>query len=67
VIDVPPPPPVEVTHHRMFKGWCTQCQTWHEAPVDVHTEVLRTLAERKGPLTLVEWYSSTPHGKMRER
>jgi hypothetical protein len=28
---------------------------------------LRTLAERKGPLTLVEWYSSTPHGKMRER
>jgi transcriptional regulator with XRE-family HTH domain len=29
--------------------------------------VLRTLAERKGPLTLVEWYSSTPHGKMRER
>lgn len=40
VIDVPPPPPVEVTHHRIFKGWCAPCQQWHEAPVDVHTEVL---------------------------
>jgi hypothetical protein len=40
VIDVPPPPRVEVTHHRIFKGWCTQCQKWHEAPVDFHTEVL---------------------------
>jgi hypothetical protein len=25
VIDVPPPPPGDVTHHRLFKGWCTQC------------------------------------------
>jgi len=40
VIDMPPPPPVEVTHHRIFKGWCAQCQKWHEAPVDFHTEVL---------------------------
>jgi transposase len=40
VIDVPPPPPVEVTHHRIFKGWCAQCQKWHEAPVDLRAEVL---------------------------
>lgn len=40
VIDVPPPPPVEVIHHRIFKGWCAQCQKWHEAPVDLQTEVL---------------------------
>lgn len=40
IIDVPPPPPVEVTHHRIFKGWCAQCQKWHEAPVDVQAEVL---------------------------
>ncbi len=40
VIDVPPPPPVEVIHHRIFKGWCAQCQKWHEAPVDFHIEVL---------------------------
>lgn len=40
VIDVPPPPPVEVIHHRIFKGWCTQCQRWHQAPVDLHEQVL---------------------------
>ena len=40
VIDVPPPLPVEVTHHQIYKGWCAQCQKWHETPVDFHTEVL---------------------------
>ena len=32
VIDVLPPPPVEVTHHRIYKGWCAGCHKWHEAP-----------------------------------
>ncbi|MEO9060389.1 MAG: IS66 family transposase [Ktedonobacteraceae bacterium] len=40
VIDIPPPPPVEVIHHRIFQGWCGQCQKWHEAPVDLQAEVL---------------------------
>jgi transposase len=40
VIDLPPPPPVEVIHHRIFKGWCAQCQKWHEAPVDLSADVL---------------------------
>jgi hypothetical protein len=40
VIDVPPPPPVDITHHRIFKGWCAGCQKWHEAPVDVQEQVL---------------------------
>jgi transposase len=40
VIEVPAPPPVEVIHHRIFQGWCEQCQKWHEAPIDLHTEVL---------------------------
>ncbi|GHO72452.1 transposase [Ktedonobacter sp. SOSP1-85] len=39
VIDVPPPPPLEVIHHRIFHGWCAQCHKWHEAPVDLHAEV----------------------------
>src|ERR1700730_10530294 len=33
VIDLPQPQPVAVIHHRIFKGWCAQCQRWHEAPV----------------------------------
>lgn len=36
VIDVPLPPPVEGIHHRIFHGWCAQCQHWYEAPVDLH-------------------------------
>jgi len=40
VIDVPPPPPVEVTEHRIYKGWCAGCQKWHETPVDLHDQVV---------------------------
>ena len=40
IIDVPPPPVVEVTEHRMYKGWCAECQKWHEAPVDFSEQVL---------------------------
>jgi transposase len=40
VIDLPPPAPVQVTQHRIFKGWCAGCQKWHEAPIDLHAEVL---------------------------
>jgi transposase len=40
VIDVPAPASVEVTDHRIYKGWCANCQKWHEAPVDLHEQVL---------------------------
>src|SRR5712691_10724031 len=40
VIDMPVPPPVEITQHRIYKGWCAGCQRWHEAPVDLHEQVL---------------------------
>src|SRR5260370_24692374 len=36
IIDVPPPPPIEVTNHRIYKGWVTGCQQSHEATVDRH-------------------------------
>jgi hypothetical protein len=40
VIDVPPPPRVEVSEHRIYKGWCPGCQKWPEAPVDCSEQVL---------------------------
>ena len=40
VIELPPPPPVEVTEHVVFHGWCSQCGTWREAPLDVSREVV---------------------------
>ncbi|GAC1343236.1 MAG: IS66 family transposase [Ktedonobacteraceae bacterium] len=40
VIDVPEPPLVEVTEHRIYKGWCAGCQKWYEAPLDLHEQVV---------------------------
>jgi len=40
VIEVPDPPPVTITHHRIIKGWCARCQRWYEAPVELRAEVL---------------------------
>ncbi|MHB8597870.1 MAG: hypothetical protein ACYDER_13780 [Ktedonobacteraceae bacterium] len=33
IIDIPPPAAIEVTEHRIFKGWCVGCQQWHEQVV----------------------------------
>lgn len=40
VIEVPAPPPVEITEHRIYKGWCAGCQHWYEAPVEFHDQVV---------------------------
>jgi transposase len=40
VMDLPPPAAVEVREHQIYKGWCANCQRWHEAPVDLHDQVL---------------------------
>lgn len=40
IIDVPPPPTIEVTEHRIYKGWCSGCHHWYEAPVDFHEQVV---------------------------
>ena len=40
IIDVPPPAAVVVSEHRMYKGWCSGCQKWYEAPVDFSEQVL---------------------------
>jgi transposase len=50
VIDVPPPSLVQITEHRIFKGWCTGCQKWHEAPVDLHAEVLHRINAHAQPV-----------------
>lgn len=40
VIEIPPPPPVEVTEHVVYHGWCTECGKWREAPLDMSAEVM---------------------------
>src|SRR5437588_696316 len=40
VIEIAPPPPVEVTEHVIYHGWCSQCKKWREAPLDVSAQVM---------------------------
>jgi transposase len=40
VIELPPPPPVEVTEHVVYHGWCRKSGTWREAPLEVSREVV---------------------------
>ncbi len=38
VIEVAPPPPVEVIEHQVYKGWCSFCRAWQQAPLDVREQ-----------------------------
>lgn len=40
VIELPPPQPVQVTEHQLYKSWCPRCERWHQAHVDLSTEVM---------------------------
>lgn len=40
VIELPSPQPVEVTEHQLYKSWCPRCEKWHQAHVDLSTQVI---------------------------
>jgi len=40
VIELPPPQPVEVTEHQLYKSWCPRCEKWHQAHVDLSSQVI---------------------------
>ena len=40
VVELPPPQPVEVTEHQLFRGWCARCSKWHYAHVDLRGQVV---------------------------
>lgn len=40
VMELPPPPPMEVTEHVVYHGWCSHCGKWREAPLDLSHEVM---------------------------
>lgn len=76
VVELPAPPPVEVTEYRIYKGWCATCGKWREAPVDLGRQVmgqgrlgvrissmvayLRTVMRL--PIRQIQVYLSTLHG-----
>jgi len=40
VIDIPPPPPLEVIEHQVIKRFCPHCQRWHSPKLDLTGQVL---------------------------
>jgi len=40
VIELPPPQPVEVIEHVVFKSWCPRCERWHTPHLDLREEAL---------------------------
>lgn len=40
VVDLPPPTPVQVTEHQVFKGWCGRCVRWRAPKLDLRSEVI---------------------------
>jgi len=40
VVELPPPQPVEVTEHVVFKAWCPRCERWHTPRLHLHGVVL---------------------------
>lgn len=40
VIELPPPQPVQITEHQLFKSWCARCRRWHHAHVDLSGQVV---------------------------
>jgi transposase len=40
VIEVPAPPPVEVTEHQVLKRWCPKCEQWCTPRLDLQDQVV---------------------------
>jgi transposase len=40
VIELPPPPPVEVIDHQVWAGYCPACRHWHQPQLDLSGQVL---------------------------
>ena len=40
VVELPPPQPVQVTEHQLFRSWCARCCKWHYAHVDLGGQVV---------------------------
>jgi len=39
VIEIPPPPPVEITEHRVIKRLCSHCAAWRSPQLDLSQQV----------------------------
>ena len=57
VIELPPPQPVEITEHQVFKSWCARCHRWHYAPLDLSGQVV---GRGRSQSRMAEWVCVSP-------
>lgn len=59
VIDLPPPTPIQVTEHQVFKGWCGRCTRWHTPKLDLRAEVIGQARLGVRLMSLVAYLATT--------
>jgi len=59
VIEIPPPPPVEITEHQVIKRWCPHCETWRSPQLDLSQQVLGQGRIGVRLASLVAWLHTT--------
>lgn len=40
VVEIPPPPPIEITEHQVVKRWCPHCEAWQSPHLDLSGQVI---------------------------
>jgi len=40
VIEIPPPPPVEISEHQVVKRWCPHCEAWQSPTLNLSQQVM---------------------------
>jgi transposase len=69
VIDLPPPIPIQVTEHQVFKGWCGRCRRWHTPTLDLRSEVVGQARFGIRLMSLVSYLATTlrvPHRQIQQ-
>ena len=56
VIDIAPPPPVEITEHKVHHGWCSYCHAWREAPLTLRGAVVGQSRVGVGLMALIAYF-----------
>src|SRR5512137_1225452 len=59
VIELPPPPPVDVIEHQVIKRWCPHCEAWHSPKLNLSGQVIGQGRIGVGIASLVSYLRTT--------
>ena len=59
VIELPPPPPVDVIAHRVIKRWCPVCRRWHHPQLDLRGQAVGRSRIGVRLASVISWLRTT--------